>query len=190
MLADRLAVAEKVLGEWRIYNGNEIGILMASFLLQRQKALGVDLSKRAVLTTTVSSHMLQALAEKEGLHFHETLTGFKWLGNKAIELEKQGIETFFAYEEAIGFMVSDQVKDKDGITALAVFAEWTNYLYSQGQTLNSHLDSLYQKYGYWVSQNHYYICRDPLLIKRIFDKIRYGAQPKPSQVIIVDLGTF
>ena len=184
-LADRLAVAEQIQpGQWRIFTGNEIGIILASFMLQRQRNLngGSLPSNLGVLTTVVSSHMLQAMAQKEGIHFYETLTGFKWLGNKAIDLKRENIHVFFAYEEAIGYMVSDLIRDKDGITALAVFAEWSNFLYSQNQTLCSYLDTLYEKYGYWVSKNHYYICHDPILIKKIFDKIRYGSHQEVCQV--------
>ena len=66
-----------------------------------------------MLASTVSSKMIKRIAEKEGFLFEETLTGFKWLGNKAIELEKQGTQVLFAFEEAIGFMVGDVVKGND-----------------------------------------------------------------------------
>lgn len=182
--ADRLAVAEKVDGEWRIFNGNQIGIILASFALDRTKKmhngfyfsnLGVIPSNTAVLNTTVSSHMLQAMAEDENITFEETLTGFKWLGNRTLQLRYQGKDVIFAYEEAIGFMVGDFVADKDGVSAMAVFAEWTNYLYSTEKTLSSHLTSLYEKYGFWVSNNGYFICHDPATIKLIFNKIRHGS---------------
>ncbi|KAI8913460.1 hypothetical protein EDD86DRAFT_105365 [Gorgonomyces haynaldii] len=166
--ADRLAVAESIHGKWKLFNGNEIGSILASFMIQQNKA-----SKAALLTTTVSSHMIQAMAKKHGLEFAETLTGFKWLGNKAIELEKEGYTVLLAYEEAIGFMASPSVKDKDGVSALAIFSEWTNWLYSQNKTLSSYLDELYRDYGTFVTRNHYFKCYDPETIKSMFDKIRY-----------------
>lgn len=109
--ADRLAVAEKYHGEWRAFNGNEIGVLLASFIIQKLKNenggiwsfnKGSVPSNVAMITTTVSSHMIQEMAIVEGIHFEETLTGFKWLGNKAIELERKGFNVALAYEEAIG----------------------------------------------------------------------------------------
>ncbi len=136
-------------------------------------------SNLAVLTTAVSSHMLEELAKVEGIHFDETLTGFKWLGNRAIDLEKEGKKVVFAFEEAIGYMCGSMVKDKDGISALAVFYENANRIYLKSSTVSKHLDSLYEKYGCWVSNNSYYICHDPQLTKKIFDRIRYGAD-KPS----------
>ncbi|KAJ2996815.1 Phosphoglucomutase-2 [Globomyces sp. JEL0801] len=123
--------------------------------------------------------MLQEMAKVEGIKFDETLTGFKWLGNKAIDLGEKGFNTVFAFEEAIGFMCYDAVRDKDGVSALGVFSEWANHLYGQGKTVYEHLTSLYEKYGYWVSNNAYFICHDKQVINAIFDKIRYGANPIP-----------
>lgn len=107
--ADRLAVAERdpslPLG-WRTFSGNEIGILLADWALTvfREKNPGVPMSEVAMLTTIVSSKMMAAMAAKEGFRFEQTLTGFKWLGNVAKDLEAQGYRTVFAFEEAIGFM--------------------------------------------------------------------------------------
>lgn len=70
-----------------------------------------------MMASTVSSKILKAMAKQEGFHFLETLTGFKWMGNKALELLAQGKHVLFAYEEAIGFMVSPTVLDKDGVSA-------------------------------------------------------------------------
>lgn len=71
-------------------------------------------------------------------------------------------------------MCGSAVKDKDGISALAIFYEWANFLYSKNTTISSHLDFLYAKYGSWVSHNAYYICMDSVKTKAIFDRVRYG----------------
>ncbi|CAJ0639676.1 13664_t:CDS:2 [Entrophospora sp. SA101] len=118
--------------------------------------------------------MLSSIAKKEGFYFGETLTGFKWIGNEAINLEKnQGYDVLFAYEEAIGFMIGDIVRDKDGVTALAVFAELTVQLKKRGTTVSEYLDELYRRYGYFMGKNSYYVCHSPTTINKIFDKIRY-----------------
>ncbi|KAJ3271811.1 Phosphoglucomutase-3 [Terramyces sp. JEL0728] len=171
--ADRLALAEKVGDKWHVFTGNQIGIILASFILESYKEKG-QTANLGVLTTAVSSHMLEEFANVNGLRFEETLTGFKWLGNRAIDIEREGTKAIFAYEEAIGFMCHDVVKDKDGVSALGVFAEWANHLYGNGQTVYGHLQSLYKLYGYWVSQNSYFICHDKQTIAKIFDKIRYA----------------
>lgn len=130
--------------------------------------------KLAMIASTVSSKFLQRMAQVEGFRFEEALTGFKWIGNRAIQLEAEGYEVVFAYEEAIGFTIGDIVKDKDGITALAFFAEWAKQLKKRGYTVYGYLESLYQKYGYFVSDNSYFVCAEKEVIKAIFERIRYG----------------
>ena len=76
-------------------------------------------------------------------------------------------------------MCGSAVKDKDGVSALAIFYEWANHLYSEGRSISSHLKSLYQKYGCWVSHNAYYICKDPAKILAIFNRIRNGDSAQP-----------
>lgn len=147
---------------------------------QRINILGAIPSNCAILSTTVSSHMIQEIAKVENIYWEETLTGFKWLGNKCIELqEKKGMNVIFAYEEAIGYMVNPGLPDKDGISALAIFAEWTNFIYKERNlTLSSYLKSLNDKYGYFASINSYFTCKDPDLIRKIFNDIRTPAYPK------------
>lgn len=171
--ADRFCAAERLpSGKWKVFSGNQIGTLLGARVLEAYKAAGRPIEKLAMLASTVSSIMLKAMAKKEGFHFDETLTGFKWLGNGAISLAEKGYNVEFAYEEAIGYMVGDIVRDKDGVSALLSFAELAVEIYKEGQTLTSYLDSLYQKYGTFVTNNSYIIAGDPALQKKIFDKLR------------------
>lgn len=116
------------------------------------------------------------MAEVEGFRFEESLTGFKWIGNTAMLLEKQRLNVIFSYEEAIGFTIGDIVKDKDGVSALAFFSEWAVQLYKRGITAYDYLEELYKKYGYFVSENSYFICDDKKKIAKIFDRIRFGEE--------------
>lgn len=90
--------------------------------------------------------MLAAMAAKEEFHHEETLTGFKWMGNKSIELVAQGYVVPYAFEEAIGYMFGDIVRDKDGIAAGAVFLRVIVDLYTVGKTVLQLLEELYQRY--------------------------------------------
>jgi phosphoglucomutase/phosphopentomutase len=137
-------------------------------------SLLLDRSKIVLLASTVSSHFLEYFAEKEGLQFRETLSGFKWLGNEALKLTEEGLTPIFAFEEAIGYMIGNIVADKDGISALGFLAENLNYLYGQKRTLLSFLNDLTIKYGLVISENGYYKCYSPEKIKKIFQKFRYG----------------
>jgi len=176
--ADRLAAAEKLEdGTWKVFTGNEIGILLAHWIWCKFPPTQptVPSSKWAMLNSTVSSKMLAAMAEKEGFYYDETLTGFKWLGTVAADLMAKGYHFLFAFEEAIGFMVGDICLDKDGVRAAAVFAEMAIELHDvEHTTVNHTLHSLFEKYGYFTTNNRYFFCYDPSLMQTIFSRIRNG----------------
>eukprot|EP01126_Amoeba_proteus_P057439 TRINITY_DN730_c0_g2_i4.p1 TRINITY_DN730_c0_g2~~TRINITY_DN730_c0_g2_i4.p1 ORF type:complete len:378 (+),score=75.49 TRINITY_DN730_c0_g2_i4:742-1875(+) len=174
--ADRLAAAEKDAssGEWYVFSGNDLGILIADWVVTRYLSLypEVDRSKLVVLNTTVSSKMLSSFAAKEGLYYEETLTGFKWIGTKAEQLRNQGYTVLMAFEEAIGYMVGGLPLDKDGILAAATFSEMSHFLYKSGSTLKQRLEELYSRYGYYITNNKYFFCYDYEVQKAIFKEIR------------------
>lgn len=175
--ADRLACAERDprTNQWRVFNGNELGSLLGWWAIQyyKEKNPGADLGKCYVLASTVSSKMLGSMAKIEGFNFEETLTGFKWMGNRSVDLMKSGKEVLFAFEEAIGFMFSSAVLDKDGVSAAAHLATLASFLkVKENLSLSEKLDQLYKKYGYHFSLNSYFLCYEPEKIVRIFEKIR------------------
>ncbi|KAF8567178.1 hypothetical protein P879_04659 [Paragonimus westermani] len=174
--ADRLAVAEKQQnGQWKIFSGNELGALFGAWIWSMWRKFNpkADVSKVGMLSSTVSSKILQTIAKKEGFYFEETLTGFKWMGNRADKLAKEGIQVLFAFEEAIGFMCGDVVLDKDGVGALAVMSELIASVYRDRSSLQEFLESVYSKYGYHITNNSYYFCYDPLKISAMFERIRH-----------------
>ena len=146
--ADRLAVAERSRedGSWCTFTGDQIGTMIGHWLYtQIGKSSGDD--KIAMVASTVSSSMLSVIAKREGFHFEDTLTGFKWIGSKAVQLKSNGYRTIFGYEEAIGFAYPDIVPDKDGISSLGILSELAYNVYHQGKSLKDHMQSLYEKYG-------------------------------------------
>ncbi|XP_065838577.1 phosphopentomutase-like [Oscarella lobularis] len=174
--ADRLALAEKLPNnQWKVFNGNEIGSLLSYWALYNYKQSnpeGFESENVYMLASTVSSKFIGSMASVEGFQFEETLTGFKWMGNRTKELEENGKTVLFAYEEAIGFMYGTSVLDKDGVSAAAALAQFAIHLEMEGKTLSSKLNELYEKYGYHVSQNSYFICHSKPTIQRIFDRLR------------------
>ena len=94
------------------------------------------------MSTYTSIHLIRVYIYT---HIQETLTGFKWMGNRSHDHLEEGCEVLFAYEEAIGFMFGTTVLDKDGISAAAVLAEYGGWLYSQGKTFGDQLEFLYQR---------------------------------------------
>jgi len=184
--ADRMAVAEKQKdGLWKVFTGNETAALIGWWILRNyRKKHGKDanLENCFMISSTVSSFILKSMAAKEGFQFVDTLTGFKWMGNKADELLKTGKQVLFAFEEAIGFMVSPAVLDKDGISACALFGELASELAEQGLTLGDQLANVFQQYGVHLATTSYFISYDQQKIKAMFDRIRKlgGDQGYPS----------
>jgi len=155
--ADRLAVAVPAeprkagTSTPRAYvqlTGNQVGIVLGHYLLT-ERAGSAD--KRVVLASIVSSPMLGLIARTLGVHYEETLTGFKWIANRAMQLEAEGYAFVFGYEEALGYSVGDAVRDKDGISAAVLVAEMCAVLASRQTTLLAELDSIYRRYGVFVS---------------------------------------
>lgn len=125
-----------------------------------------------MIASSVSSKILKSMAEKEGFNFVETLTGFKWMGNKADELMQKGKKVLLAYEEAIGYMCGTQILDKDGITAILNLAQLATYLHCVKHfTLAQQLNDMYNNYGYHFNINSYFICRQQTMIKKIFERL-------------------
>lgn len=146
--ADRLAVALPSGDQWVKLTGNQIGCLLADYLLERW--LSDD--RPMVIESIVSSPMLASIATAYGAHFDQTLTGFKWIWNAALDLESAGVGTYaFGYEEALGYSVGRAVRDKDGISAAVVFADLASACVREGRTVLDRLEDLYRRHGLWVS---------------------------------------
>jgi len=178
--ADRLAVAEwdPSAGAWKVFSGNNLGVLLAHWQIMQYKQKNITAGKGpAVLTTVVSSRMLKAVAAAEGVTYSDTLTGFKWIGNRALEMKAEGYDVLFSYEEALGYCAGNKLCDKDGISAACVFVEMKLALAGHvdgPRTVQDHLLSLYAQYGEFVSYNSYVFCHDKQLIKQIFARLRDG----------------
>ena len=137
--ADRCCVA---VGD-RVLTGDELGCLLADHVLRNTNG-----SDRLVVTTIVSSTMLRRMAAAHGVHYAETLTGFKWI----VRSNPPGTRFVFGYEEALGYCIGavkgpGVVRDKDGIGAALAVAELAADLKAQGRTLLDRLDELAQQYG-------------------------------------------
>ncbi|XP_053962202.1 phosphopentomutase-like [Anastrepha ludens] len=175
--ADRLALATKNsnTGKWKVYTGNEIGALLGwwAIYLYKQTHPEGDLSNCYMLASTVSSKILRAFAKQHNFHFIETLTGFKWMGNETDKLIKNGKTVLFAFEEAIGFMFSTNVLDKDGVSAACHLASMACYLQSKEEiSLDEKLQNIYKEYGFHYNNSSYYFCYEPNVIKKIFERLR------------------
>lgn len=147
--ADRLAVCiPSATGRYRQLTGNQVGLLLADFLLEH----ALRAPRPMVGSSIVSSPMLGSIAAAHGARFEQTLTGFKWIWNAALDLESQeGVRFAFGYEEALGYSVGRVVRDKDGVSAALLLADLAAHEQTQGRGLGERLERLYRKHGLWVS---------------------------------------
>ncbi len=147
--ADRLAACVALpTGRYLQLTGNQIGLLLADFALEHAPARPQPL----VLSSIVSSPMLADLARERGARSEQTLTGFKWIWNAALDLENDGgVRYAFGYEEALGYCVGRSVRDKDGISAALMLADLHAHCRAAKQSLLDRLHGLYRRHGLWVS---------------------------------------
>ncbi len=146
--ADRLGVALPGPQGWVSLTGNQIGVLLADYVLAHWPG---DI-RPLIVTSIVSSPMVGSVADAYGARFETTLTGFKWIATAALDVEVSGEATFaFGYEEAIGYAVGGAVRDKDGVSAALMMADLVAECRRQGQSLLDRLADLYRRYGLWVS---------------------------------------
>jgi phosphomannomutase len=153
--ADRLAVAvrttpasEGASPRFTQLTGNQVGVLLGHYLLKK----GPQGDDRLTLASCVSSPQLGTIARALGVRYEETLTGFKWIANRALEIERAENKRFvFGYEEALGYTVGSLVRDKDGISAAALFAELWAVLRAEGRTVFDELETIARTWGCFVS---------------------------------------
>jgi len=138
-----------------VLNGNQLGILLLHYILSSKKELNQLPPNGFIVKTVVTSDMSKVIADSFGVDTYETLTGFKFICNMEKNVqEKEGKEFLFGYEESIGYLMGDFVRDKDAVISAMLIAEMTAYYYKKELNLLQVLDNLYQKYGYYEEYQH------------------------------------
>jgi phosphoglucomutase len=149
--ADRLGIAVKnEQGEYVVLTGNQTGGLLLHYILSQKKEKGILPKNGVVLKTIVTSEFGRVIAESFGLDTIDTLTGFKFIGEKIKEYEQTGQYTFqFGYEESYGYLIGDFARDKDAVQAALLAVEVCAFYKKQGLSLYQALMQLFEKYGYY-----------------------------------------
>ena len=154
--ADRVGVATKdESGNYVVLTGNQVGALMLDYLIESKKVKGKLAKNATVLKTIVTSEIGRDIAIAHGLDTVDTLTGFKFIGEKIKEYEASGERQFlFGYEESYGYLVGDFVRDKDAVQASMLIAEVAAYYKQKEMTLYQGLQNIFEKYGYYYESLH------------------------------------
>lgn len=150
--ADRMgAVVRDNEGKFVVLSGNQSGALMIHYYLSRLQEQGKLPSNGAVVKTIVTSEMGAAVAEHYGATVFNTLTGFKYIGEKMTQFQQSGEYTYlFGYEESYGYLAGNYARDKDAVLASMLIAEAGAYYKAQGKTLYDVLQELYEQFGYFL----------------------------------------
>ncbi|QRN84714.1 phospho-sugar mutase [Clostridia bacterium] len=144
--ADRLGVVVRTNSGYRVLTGNQMGALMVDYLIAHRK---VD-KPASIVKSVVTSDFPSDIAKKHGLGVENTLTGFKFIGDKVQQLVDKNVQVLFAFEESIGYLPGSYLRDKDGIGTSVLVAEMAGYYMNRGQNLLERLEELYLEYGYYM----------------------------------------
>lgn len=151
---DRLGVAVRDReGKFQLLTGNQIGCVLLHYILSSRKAQGALPANGAAVKSIVSTSLANRICEDFGVTMFETLTGFKFIGEKIQQFQDTGSHTFlFGFEESYGFLSSTFVRDKDGVNASLLIAELAAACKAQGITLYDRLQEIFARYGTFVDR--------------------------------------
>lgn len=155
--ADRVGIAVKDYdGSYRLITGNENGIMLTNYILSCKKANGTLPEKPVVVKTIVTTKLINKLCEKYGCELKNVLTGFKYIGEIILNLEKNNEESryLFGFEESYGYLSGTYVRDKDAVVASMLVCEMAAYYKKQGKSLAEIIDGLYEEFGYYLNKTY------------------------------------
>ena len=137
-------------GEYVVLNGNQVGSLLVDYVISNNKEKISNVVNPTIVKTIVTSELGAKIAKENGVDCIDTLTGFKFIGEKINEFEQNKERTFvMGYEESYGYLVGTHARDKDGVVASLLISEMAAYYYDKGMSLYEGLQELYKKYGYF-----------------------------------------
>ena len=140
-------------GEYVTITGNQMGVLLLDYIIQARKTAGSMPPSPGTMCSLVSTPMARTVAEKNGVHFEDTFTGFKFMAERVATWEAaNSYQYIFAFEESYGYMVGDYVRDKDAVTISMLIAEMAAWYHAKGMTLLDALNALYEKYGWYMEK--------------------------------------
>lgn len=152
--ADRVGVLARTRkGGYLPLTGNQVGVLLLDYIIKARREFGSMPQNPALIKTIVTTNMAAEIARRNNIAVFNTFTGFKFMAEKIKEMEKTNSHHFIlAFEESYGYLVGDQARDKDAVTASMLIAEMTAYHELQGKSLLDVLDALYVYYGYHMEE--------------------------------------
>ncbi len=153
--ADRVGIAMKCPdGSYELVSGNEMGVLLLDYICAGRIEKGTMPEKPIAVKSIVSTPLADAVAEHYGVELRSVLTGFKWIGDQILNLEKVGEEErfIFGFEESYGYLAGSYVRDKDAVVASMLICEMAAYYRSIGSSIKQRLEEIYAQYGRYLNK--------------------------------------
>lgn len=193
--ADRLGVEiRQPDGSYKNLSGNQIGAIIAKYILEAHKTAGTLPENAALAKSIVSTELVTKIAESYGATMFNVLTGFKFIAEKIQEFEEKHNHTYmFGFEESFGYLIKPFVRDKDAIQAVLLVAEIAAYYRSRGLTLADGINEIYKEYGYFAEKTISVTLSGvdgAAEIKKIMDKFRENGPKQFNNTDIVLLEDF
>ena len=169
---DRVGIAVKSGDEYVLFTGNQTGALLVKFILEMKKA---SLSSKSTLVKTIVTSELGAnIGRSYGLQCEETLTGFKYIGDKINKYEASGEQEFIiGYEESYGYLVGTHARDKDAVVSSMLICQMAAYYHNKGKTLVDALEDIYAEYGYYLDHLDSFVLKGKDGAEKINDLMVY-----------------
>ncbi len=177
-------IAKNRTGSYIMLNGNQTGALLIKYILSTLKEKNGLPENGVVIKTIVTSELGRAIAQNYNVKCIDTLTGFKFIGEKIKEIEENKDNNFiFGYEESYGYLAGTFVRDKDAVIASMLISEMAAYYKSKNSSLCDELDSIYKKYGYYIEETLSMKFDGILGQKKILRIMDYFRERKPCQIV-------
>ena len=183
--ADRVGIAVKDYdGSYRLITGNENGVMLTNYILSCKKESGTLPEKPVVVKTIVTTKLINQLCEKYGCELKNVLTGFKYIGEVILNLEKNNEENryLFGFEESYGYLSGTYVRDKDAVVASMLVCEMAAYYKKQGKSLAEVIDGLYEEFGYYLNKTYSFEFSGAAGMQKMADMMSDVRKYLPSEV--------
>lgn len=190
--ADRVGIAVKDYdGSYRLISGNENGVMLTDYILSCKKSAGTLPEKPVVVKTIVTTKLINKLCKKYGCELKNVLTGFKYIGEIILNLEKNNEENryLFGFEESYGYLSGTYVRDKDAVVASMLVCEMAAYYKKQGKSLAEVIDGLYEEFGYYLNKTYSFEFSGAAGMQKMADIMSNIRANMPKQIDKYDVTT-
>ncbi|MBE6808569.1 MAG: phospho-sugar mutase [Ruminococcaceae bacterium] len=182
--SDRVGIAVNEKGEYKLFSGNDVGALLLNYILERRTANGTLPKNPLAVKTIVSTELCQKIADDYGCTLVNVLTGFKFIGEQITLLAEKNEQDryIFGFEESYGYLAGSYARDKDAVVASMLICEMTAFYKMQGKTLCDVLDGIYEKYGYYYTQQKSFTCEGQSGMEKIKGIMASLRENAPTEV--------